>query len=100
MLKCYGFSISDYYNIVKAAMLEKTLEFERVLVFIPCPTPDYLARSRWADPQPGNGRGLRDAETRLITHPGTRRFYITTMEHRARLRQDFQDYRLPDDAGA
>ncbi|MHB0774079.1 glutathione S-transferase family protein [Halomonas sp. WWR20] len=44
MLKLYGFSISNYYNIVKAAMLEKALEFEEVRVY-PSADPDYLVRS-------------------------------------------------------
>jgi glutathione S-transferase len=44
MLKLYGFAVSNYYNIVKAAMLEKDLEFEEVLVY-PSADPDYLQRS-------------------------------------------------------
>ncbi|MBA1145759.1 glutathione S-transferase family protein [Ectothiorhodospiraceae bacterium WFHF3C12] len=30
MIKLYGFSVSNYYNVVKAALLEKGLEFEEV----------------------------------------------------------------------
>jgi len=30
MLKLYGFSVSNYYNMVKLALLEKGLAFEEV----------------------------------------------------------------------
>ena len=30
MLKLYGFSVSNYYNMVKLALLEKGLPFEEV----------------------------------------------------------------------
>jgi glutathione S-transferase len=33
MLKLYGFSVSNYYNMVKLALLEKGLPFEEVLFF-------------------------------------------------------------------
>lgn len=42
MLKLYGFSVSNYYNVVKAALLEKGLAFEEVLVY---PSPELLAQS-------------------------------------------------------
>ena len=32
MLKLYGFAVSDYYNMVKAALLEKGFQFEEVVV--------------------------------------------------------------------
>lgn len=35
MLKLYGFSVSNYYNVVKAAMLEKGIEFEEVPAYTP-----------------------------------------------------------------
>ncbi|WP_336347543.1 glutathione S-transferase [Pseudomonas monsensis] len=44
MLKLYGFSVSNYYNMVKLAMLEKGLPFEEV-TFYPTPTPQSLAIS-------------------------------------------------------
>lgn len=44
MLKLHGFSVSNYYNVVKAALLEKGLEFEEVLVY-PGAAEGYLARS-------------------------------------------------------
>lgn len=44
MLKLYGFAVSNYYNVVKTALLEKGLEFEEVLVF-PSADEDYLSRS-------------------------------------------------------
>ncbi len=44
MFKLYGFAVSNYYNVVKTAMLEKGLEFEEVLVY-PSADPDYLALS-------------------------------------------------------
>ncbi|RON47343.1 glutathione S-transferase family protein [Pseudomonas frederiksbergensis] len=44
MLKLYGFSVSNYYNMVKLALLEKGLPFEEVL-FYPAPTPEALAIS-------------------------------------------------------
>lgn len=44
MLKLYGFSVSNYYNMVKLALLEKGLPFEEV-TFYPTPTPQSLAIS-------------------------------------------------------
>ncbi|WP_283189400.1 glutathione S-transferase [Pseudomonas sp. PMCC200344] len=44
MLKLYGFSVSNYYNMVKLALLEKGLPFEEVL-FYPRPSPEALAIS-------------------------------------------------------
>jgi len=44
MIKLYGFPISNYYNIVKMALLEKGLEFEEVPVR-PNQENEYLARS-------------------------------------------------------
>lgn len=44
MLKLYGFSVSNYYNMVKLALLEKGLPFEEVM-FYPAQTPDSLAIS-------------------------------------------------------
>lgn len=44
MLRLYGFPISNYYNMVKMALLEKGLPFEEVDVR-PSQDPDWLARS-------------------------------------------------------
>jgi glutathione S-transferase len=44
MLKLYGFSVSNYYNMVKLALLEKGLSFEEV-TFYPTPTQESLAIS-------------------------------------------------------
>jgi len=44
MLKLYGFSVSNYYNMVKLALLEKGLPFEEVL-FYAGQAPDVLAVS-------------------------------------------------------
>lgn len=44
MLKLYGFSVSNYYNMVKLALLEKGLSFEEV-TFYPAQTPESLAIS-------------------------------------------------------
>src|SRR3546814_10171067 len=44
MLKLYGFSVSNYYNMVKLALLEKGLPFEEVS-FYGAQTPDVLAIS-------------------------------------------------------
>jgi glutathione S-transferase len=44
MFKLYGFSVSNYYNMVKLALLEKGLPFEEV-TFYPTPTPESLAIS-------------------------------------------------------
>ena len=44
MLKLYGFSVSNYYNMVKLALLEKGLPFEEV-TFYPTQTPESLAIS-------------------------------------------------------
>lgn len=38
MLELYGFSVSNYYNMVKLALLEKGLPFEEV-PFYPNQTP-------------------------------------------------------------
>ncbi|MHC8379843.1 glutathione S-transferase family protein [Pseudomonas sp. MDT1-16] len=44
MLKLYGFSVSNYYNMVKLALLEKGLPFEEVL-FYPGPSAEAFAIS-------------------------------------------------------
>ncbi|MEI7050845.1 glutathione S-transferase [Pseudomonas koreensis] len=44
MFKLYGFAVSNYYNMVKLALLEKGLPFEEV-TFYPTPTPQSLAIS-------------------------------------------------------
>ncbi|MBF8755235.1 glutathione S-transferase [Pseudomonas guariconensis] len=44
MLKLHGFAVSNYYNMVKLALLEKGLPFEEVL-FVPNQTPQALAIS-------------------------------------------------------
>ncbi|NUT79583.1 glutathione S-transferase [Pseudomonas sp. NA13] len=44
MLKLYGFSVSNYYNMVKLALLEKGLPFEEVH-FYPNQTPEAWAIS-------------------------------------------------------
>ncbi|MEX5665623.1 glutathione S-transferase [Pseudomonas neuropathica] len=44
MFKLYGFSVSNYHNMVKLALLEKGLPFEEV-TFYPTPTPESLAIS-------------------------------------------------------
>ena len=44
MLKLHGFAVSNYYNMVKLALLEKGLPFEEVL-FVPNQTQQALAIS-------------------------------------------------------
>lgn len=44
MFKLYGFSVSNYYNMVKLALLEKGLPFEEV-TFYPAQTAESLAIS-------------------------------------------------------
>jgi len=44
MFKLYGFAVSNYYNMVKLALLEKGLPFEEV-TFHPAQTPESLAIS-------------------------------------------------------
>mgnify|MGYP006146105591 FL=1 len=44
MFKLYGFAVSNYYNMVKLALLEKGLAFEEV-TFYPTQTPQSLAIS-------------------------------------------------------
>lgn len=44
MLKLYGFAISNYYNMVKHALLLKGIDFEEVATF-PNAEPGYLAKS-------------------------------------------------------
>ena len=54
MFKLYGFSVSNYYNMVKLALLEKGLPFEEV-TFYPTPTPESLAISSRANGVVGVG---------------------------------------------
>ncbi|WP_164662991.1 glutathione S-transferase family protein, partial [Pseudomonas viridiflava] len=44
MLKLYGFASSNYFNMVKLALLEKQLPFQEVPLF-GCQNPDVLAVS-------------------------------------------------------
>lgn len=44
MLRLHGAPLSNYYNMVKTALLEKGIEFEEVLT-PPSQDPEYLARS-------------------------------------------------------
>jgi glutathione S-transferase len=44
MYKLHGFALSNYYNLVKLALLEKGLPFEEVAVFPPA-KPDFLQKS-------------------------------------------------------
>jgi len=44
MLKLHGFPLSNYYNMVKAGLIEKGLEFEEVPA-PPSQEPDFLAKS-------------------------------------------------------
>ncbi|HLK40435.1 MAG TPA: glutathione S-transferase family protein [Polyangiaceae bacterium] len=48
MLRLHGFSSSNYYNIVKLALLEKGLAFEEVVIYTGASDeyhPEYLAKS-------------------------------------------------------
>ncbi len=47
MLKLYGFSVSNYYNMVKLALLEKGLPFEEV-PFMPGKPPKPWQSARAA----------------------------------------------------
>ena len=76
MFKLYGFSVSNYYNMVKLALMEKGLPFEEV-TFYPAQTPDSLAISpRGKVPVLGVDGGFIN-ETAIIleyleqTHKGT-----------------------------
>jgi glutathione S-transferase len=44
MLKLYGFAVSNYFNMVKHALMYKGIDFEEVTVF-PGADPAYLAKS-------------------------------------------------------
>ena len=44
MLKLYGFAVSNYFNMVKHALLEKGVEFEEITVF-PEQGEEYLTKS-------------------------------------------------------
>ena len=44
MIKLYGFRVSNYYNMLRWAMLEKGIEFEEVHT-MPSQDPEYLAKS-------------------------------------------------------
>ena len=46
-IKLYGMPLSNYYNMVKAILLEKGMQFEEVLV-TPNQEDDYLGKSPWA----------------------------------------------------
>ena len=41
MIKLYGFAVSNYYNMVKMALIEKGMEFEEVTVR-PSQESEYL----------------------------------------------------------
>jgi glutathione S-transferase len=65
MFKLYGFSVSNYYNMVKLALLEKGLPFEEV-TFYPTQTPESLAISpRGKVPVLGTDQGYIN-ETAII----------------------------------
>ncbi|SDV09649.1 glutathione S-transferase family protein [Pseudomonas mucidolens] len=65
MLKLYGFSVSNYYNMVKLALLEKSVPFEEV-PFFAGQTPQALAVSpRGKVPVLGVGQGFIN-ETSVI----------------------------------
>jgi glutathione S-transferase len=44
MIKLHGFPLSNYYNMIKAAIIEKGLDFEAVAA-PPSQEPDFLAKS-------------------------------------------------------
>ena len=44
MIKLYGFTVSNYFNMVKMALLEKGIEFDFVDT-MPSQENDYLAKS-------------------------------------------------------
>ncbi|MGI9283975.1 MAG: glutathione S-transferase family protein [Pseudomonadales bacterium] len=44
MLKLYGFPVSNYFNMVKIALLEKQIDFEEVIVY-PDQDADYSSKS-------------------------------------------------------
>ncbi|MBC3420892.1 MULTISPECIES: glutathione S-transferase [unclassified Pseudomonas] len=74
MLKLYGFAVSNYYNMVKLALLEKGVPFEEV-PFVSGQTPEVLAVSpRGKVPVLGTEHGFL-SETNVIldyieqTHP-------------------------------
>ena len=74
MLKLYGFAVSNYYNMVKLALLEKGVPFEEV-PFVSGQTPEVLAISpRGKVPVLGTEHGFL-SETNVIldyieqTHP-------------------------------
>ncbi|WP_426206638.1 glutathione S-transferase [Pseudomonas sp. TWP3-1] len=65
MLKLYGFSVSNYYNMVKLALLEKGVPFEEVM-FYPAQTAESLAISpRGKVPVLGTDQGVVN-ETSVI----------------------------------
>lgn len=75
MLKLYGFAASNYFNMVKLALLEKQVPFEEVQL-VGCQSPEVLAVSaRGKVPVLGTGQGYI-SETDVIlgyleeTQPG------------------------------
>ena len=85
MLKLYGFAVSNYYNMVKMALLEKGVPFEEV-PFFAAQTPEALAISpRGKVPVLGVEQGFVN-ETSVIlqyiedTQPGTRLLPVDPFE--------------------
>ena len=75
MYKLHGFDLSNYYNLVKLALLEKGLPFEEVAVFPPA-KPDFLQKSPMGKIpclEVGTGRYLTETQVildyREETHP-------------------------------
>jgi len=75
MYKLHGFALSNYYNLVKLALLEKALPFEEVAVFPPA-KPDFLQKSPMGKIpclEVGTGRYLTETQVILDyleeTHP-------------------------------
>jgi len=70
MLKLHGFSVSNYYNMAKFALLEKGLAFDEVSA-MPSQEADYKAKSPMGkvpciETDKGGMRAMRAASARVF----------------------------------
>ncbi len=73
MIKLHGMTYSNYYNMVKAIMIEKGMEFEEVHV-LPNQEPDFLLKS------PMGKVPLLETEQGFLTETGVMIDYIDSLD--------------------
>jgi glutathione S-transferase len=91
MLKVYGFAVSNYFNMVRLALLEKGASFQSVKVF-PSQEAEFLARSPVGKvPCIETGHGFLSETTVILDYieetQSGRRLLPTDAYQRARVRQ-------------